>query len=233
MRIRLAYLASLCLGAYLVTACKLIDGHMVCAGVGYFALRITVVDQLDRPQALGAVVHIFNGTHTEVDTAGDTLTVYAAEEGRGFTYDIVVTKPYYQDAWARGIKVPAGGFCPPPIQVDVPMRILLGPGAPPVRSVHLLPTWAALDRPPYQSSVTFKPIVDADPGAWTAVTWTVTGDTASAAFDKTTGTFTYRCLPTSGYMTVKATSVVDTTLFGTAKVQVQGHPAATNDPPCS
>ncbi len=221
-----------------LAGCKEISGLLpgpqkVCAGVGYNALRVIITDQLGRPQATGAAVHIFNGAHEEVDSGGDSLSISGAEEGRGFTYDIQVTKRYYQDAWVRGVSVPAGGWCPPPITVDVPVQITLLPDAPPVRSIHVSPPWALLDRPPYQSSVTYRIVMDADPGVSQAVTWSVIGDTASAAFDQATGTFTYRCLPKSGYMTVTATSVVDTTVSGTASLAVQGHPAATNDPPCT
>jgi hypothetical protein len=52
------------------------------------------------------------------------------------------------------------------------------------------------------------------------------------AFDATTGSVTYRCLPKSGYLTVTATSVADSSVVACAAVAVQGHPATDNDPPC-
>jgi hypothetical protein len=58
------------------------------------------------------------------------------------------------------------------------------------------------------------------------------GDTGSVAFDATTGTVTYRCLPKSGHPTVTATSVADSSVVAGAAVAVQGHPATDNDPPC-
>jgi hypothetical protein len=52
------------------------------------------------------------------------------------------------------------------------------------------------------------------------------------AFDATTGTVTYRCVSKSGYLTVTATPVADSSVVTGAAVPVQGHPAADNDPPC-
>jgi hypothetical protein len=51
-------------------------------------------------------------------------------------------------------------------------------------------------------------------------------------FDATTGTVTHRGLSKSGYLTVTATSVADSSVVAGAAGAVQGHPATDNDPPC-
>jgi len=163
--------------------------------------------------------------------------VYAAEERGGRTYDIHVTKPYYTDVWVRGVKAPGGGCVTghesSPTTITVPVQLTVVAGAPRVRSVYLLPQRMLLDRAPYRTSWAFTPIVDSNTGVSRAVSWRLAGDTASVTFDLATGTLTYRCLPTSGYLTLTARSLIDSTVTGSAAISVQGHPAAGNDLPCS
>lgn len=223
------------MASLLLSACE--EPGRVCAGVGYYAVVVTIRDQMGSAQALGATVTLYDGSYTEQDSAGDTLSVPAAEERGGRTYDIQVAKPYYDVAWVRGVHAPGGGCVTghetSPVTITVPVQLTLAAGAPPVRSLYLLWGHVLLDRPPYRSSWTFTPYLDASAGLPRAVYWRITGDTASVGFDATTGALTYRCLATSGYLTVTAKAVADTTVVGTASVAVQGHPAATGDPPCS
>jgi hypothetical protein len=208
-----------------------------CADVGFTALMVTVRDQTGTPQALGATLTLYDGTYSETDTnmGIDSLRIGGAGDRGNRSYDVQVTKPYYNDAWVRDVYAPGTGCVNigvGPMTTTVPVTISLAPGAPPVRSLFLLPPQIELDRAPHLSALVFLPYLDHDPGVSKAVSWRITGDTASVTFDTTTGTAYYRCLKTSGYLTVTARSVVDSTVFGTAKIEVQGHPAATDDPPC-
>jgi hypothetical protein len=157
----------------------------------------------------------------------------AADERGGRTYDIHVTKPYYNDAWIRDVRAPGGGCVTVPATVAVPAVISLAPNAPAVRSVHLVPAHILLDRPPYRGAFTFTPVVDANPGTSQAVTWRLTGDTASVTFDPASGALIYRCLAKSGYLTITAAAVANPSVTANGDIAVQGHPAATSDPPCS
>lgn len=209
-----------------------------CAGVGYYALRLTVRDALGNPQALGATVTLYDGAYREeARTNDDALTLYAASERGGRRYDIQVSKPHYADTWVRGVQTRGGGCVTghenPPVTSTVPVVLALAAGAPAVRSVHLLPPRILLDRGPNRGTATFTPLVDADPAASRAIRWQITGDTGSVTFDRATGAIQYKCLARSGYLTVSAISVADSTVVGTAALAVQGHPAAPDDPPCS
>ena len=191
-------------------------------------------DQQGNPQALGATVILHDGTYSEQDSTDHSpLTILAAEDRGGVTYDVQVTKPYYSDAWVRGVRAPGGGCVTRGVSVTVPVKLTIAPGAPPVRSVHILPPHVLLDRPPAAGTGLFTPYVDVDAGLSRAVYWSIAGDTGSVIFDAPTGTLTYRCLAKSGYLTVTARSVADSMVMGSASVSVQGHPAASTDPPCS
>lgn len=207
-----------------------------CAGVGYYAVTVTVRDQLGRPQALGATVMLQDGTYQETHTAEDSLSVYGADDRGGKTYDIHVTKPYYNDVWVRGVRAPGGGCVTghesEPTNIKVPIVLSLVSNAPPVRSIVLLPMYTPiLDRG--RSPFAFTAVVDANPGVSQAIVWSVAGDTASAGFDPATGVLTYRCLPKSGNLTVTAAAAANPSVTATGTVAVQGHPASTTDPPCS
>jgi hypothetical protein len=97
--------------------------------------------------------------------------------------------------------------------------------------MRLLPRGTTLDR--IIPKTTFVPYFDADTGVSRSIIWRISGDTASVVFDSTAGTVTYRCLPVSGYLTLWGIARADTTIRDSVRVAVQGHPAATNDPPCS
>jgi hypothetical protein len=220
-------------------ACSGIDfgGPTVCAGVGYYALDVTVVDQYGQARALGARITLTDGGYTETDSTQDTLHVFAAEERGGRTYDIRVSKPYYTDAVIRGVKTRGGGCVTghenPPVQLTVPVTLMLAPGAPILRAIRILPAGSPLlDRPPYSSSLVPIAKFDADPGVSRAVAWSIAGDTSSFRFDSASGRVTYLCAPKSNSATVTVRAVADPTVFDTMVVRFQGHPATTTDPPC-
>jgi hypothetical protein len=205
-----------------------------CAGVGYYPIQVTVRDQAGNPQALGAVVTLYDGSYREQDSTNyNPLMILAAEERGGVTYDVQVTKRYYNDVWVRGVHAPGGGCVTRGVWVTVPVQLSLAAGAPAVRTVRLLPPRILLDRPPSNGTATFTPYVDANAGLSRAVRWSLSGDTGSVFFDAPTGTVRYRCLVKSGYLTLTATSVADSSVAGTAEVAVQGHPGDVADPPCS
>jgi hypothetical protein len=231
--------AALLLAIVAGSGCKDILGQGDCAGVGHPPpVSVTIRNQYGTPVALGAVVTFITGTQQFPDsTLYDSLTVGAG--GEGATYDIQVDKPFHATQTIRGVHVPSGGFCDYnyraaglPITVAVTLDVL--PGAPPLRSLNLLPSDVLLDRGGPRSTFTFAAVVDADPGVSRSVRWSVTGDTASAGLDPVTGLLTYRCLPKSGTLTLLARSAADSTFVATATVRVQGHPALDQpDPPCS
>ena len=209
-----------------------------CSGVGYWALQVAIRDAQGNPLALGATVTLYDGAYREQDSARyDPLTVYAAQERGGRRYDIQVAKRYYADAWVRGVEAPGGGCVTgrekTPVTRTVPVVLSLAPNAPAVREIHLLPPRILLDRAPYPSAGTFTPYVDANVGVSRAIRWCIAGDTGSVDFDPATGTVRYRCRARSGALTISAISAVDSSVFGTAELAVQGHPATPSDAPCS
>jgi hypothetical protein len=223
--------------AALVAACDGFPFETGCAGVGYFAVTVTVRDELGHPQALGATVMLQDGSYTETHAPEDSLTVYGADDRGGRTYDIHVTKPFYNDIWVRGVRAPGGGCVTghetTPTNITVPIVLSLLPNAPPLRSIYLLPSYSPILDRGFMTGFTFATVIDASPGASRVVLWSVTGDTASAGFDPTTGRLTYRCRPTSGSLDVTATLAAMPSLSAKANIRVQGHPASTTDPPCS
>jgi hypothetical protein len=209
-------------------------GDRVCAGVGYYAVTVMIRDDIGNPRALGALVELYDGGYYERDSSiYSPLTVFGADERGGRTYDVRVTKPFYNEAWVRGVKAPGGGCVTRGVTVEVPVTLGVAPNAPAVRSINLLPPRALLDRPGTAAGFAFTAYVDASPGTSQALAWSITGDTASVGFDPATGTVHYRCLPKSGFLTITARSLVNPAVFGTAEIAVQGHPGATSDPPCS
>lgn len=219
--------------SFILTACN----STACAGVGYSAVHVAIRDQQGNPQALDALVTLYDESYREQDSSrADPLTVFAAEERGGRTYDIQVSKRYYNDTWVRDVHAPGGGCVTSleanSVTITVPVVLSIAPGAPAVRSIHLLPPHILLDRSPYPGTVTFAPYVDANIGVSRALYWRISGDTGSVSFDPVTGTLQYRCRATSGNLTVTARSTVDSTVVGLADVAVQGHPASPSDPPC-
>jgi hypothetical protein len=238
----LASAGGLTLAAGLAIGCKpltdLVGGSRVCAGVGYYAVQVTVRSESGEPLALGATVTLVDGAYEETDSAVyDPLNVLAAEERGGRTYDVHVVKQFYNDVWVRGVRAPGGGCVTghesSPVTVTVPVVLKAAAGAPAVRSVYLLPVHVLLDRPPYQTLGRVTPYVDASAGTSRAVSWRIMGDTGSVIFDPVTGLLGYRCLPKSGYLKLIATSVADPSVSGMADIAVQGHPANASDPPCA
>lgn len=211
-----------------LSACKDVRG-VNCLVAYPPAFDVTVRDQAGSSQALGSVLTFTWGSNRSQDsTLTDSLHVRGG--GPGVSYDIQVAKRYYRDTLISGVYARDLGCGNAGLGVTVPVVLSLVASAPPVRSLYLLPPQVLLDRgkPPF----VFAPVLDANAGLSRSVRWSIAGDTGSVAFDATSGTLTYRCLPKSGYLTMTATSLADSSVVATAAVAVQGHPAASNDPPC-
>ncbi len=236
----IAALPAFIAAAATVAACAASDVTRIgiaCAGVGYYALDVTIRDQFGQAQALGTRVTITDGNYTETDSTSDTLHVLGASDRGGRTYDIRVSKPYYTDAVVSGVKTRGGGCVTgseaASVTLTVPVILTLAAGAPPVRAVRVLPAGpSALDRPPHQSSLAPSVAFDANPDLPRSVTWSIAGDTAAVGFDPGSGTVTYRCGPKSDLMIVTARSTASPAIFGTKVIRLQGHPANNTDPPC-
>ncbi len=208
---------------------------------GSNAVRIEIRDQLGAPQALGATASFFVGADS-VSSFRAYDPLYINGGFAGVVYRVRVSKPYYADVVANWLYAPVGECGQPRAPVNVAVALPLLEGAPPVRSVYipatqngaLLGEVVVFDRgSSYTESVAFKSVVDADPGLSHGVRWTLTGDTASVGFDTTTGIATYRCLPTSGHLTLTATALADSMISFHVPIVVQGHPVRAGDPPCS
>jgi hypothetical protein len=205
-----------------------------CVGIIPDAFAVTVRDQAGAPQALGAIAKFIRASNSiPYESQGDSVIILGGYAN--FTYDIQVTKAYYVDTIVHGLFTKPIDSCGDAgrVPVTVPVVLTLAPGAPPVRSVFALASGVELDRSPAAQMITFTPFVDANPGLSRAVTWRITGDTGSVTFNPANGAVGYRCLPKSGKVTVTASSVADSTVSGGASIEIQGHPAADSDPPCS
>lgn len=205
-----------------------------CKTVGYTPLIVEVRDSAGRAQALGATLMLEDGLYKEKDTSGDdTLSIRGADSRGGNRYDLRVSKPQYEDVVMAGYYVP-GTACynriKPP--VILPIVLALKADAPAVRSVYVVPSDFLLDRHPTQATVSLVGRVDANAGLPRGVIWRLTGDTASVDFDPATGIARFRCQVKTGYLTVMAMAMADTTVVGTATLRVQGHPGSSTDPVC-
>jgi hypothetical protein len=224
-------------GALAVSACDLPFISGGCAGVGYYALQMQIVDENGLPAALGAVVTVDDGDYHAMDSVIHTpLWHLAAPDRGGHTYDVRVEKRNYNTVTTR-VKAKGGDSCVDNSNIDdnvtqMTVRLTPAPNASPVRALNLLPRYILLDRAPGNTSWAFTPFIETAFGTSRAIEWSITGDTASVGFDARTGVVAYKCRPTSGKLVITARSLVDPTAFASADIAVQGHPGASNDPPC-
>ncbi|MES2179961.1 MAG: hypothetical protein V4550_19020 [Gemmatimonadota bacterium] len=230
----------LTIGALGATACGITGSDGDCILVGYMPLNVTIRNAAGRGLALGATVFAIDGPRrVAYREAYDTLTISPIDLTGGPRYDVLVSKPYYNDTLVSGVQTFNGACGRTEAQgyhvVQLPITLSLAPNAPPVRSLFLLGGNLILDRSSsgINTPRVIRPFLDADPGFPQGVVWRITGDTASVNFDYSAGTITYRCRPTTGFLKVVARATADTSVFGSIDVAVQGHPVGQNDPPCS
>jgi hypothetical protein len=201
---------------------------------------LVIRDQSGAAAALGSVVtFIADTTAVRDSTFADSLKVSGGYYGTH--YRLVVTKPFYTPDTIENAYVPItrGGTCDYITSVGQPLTLqvtlTLVPNAPLVRTLLFVPPVPAnyrLDRDG-PDSVQITPLLDANPNVSHAVTWVLSGDTASLAFNPATGVAAFRCRQYSGSVAVVAKAVADTTVTDTATLIIQGHPQGKNDPPCS
>lgn len=216
---------------FALTGCDAFTGQRVCTLVGFPPpINVAVRDGSGRPQALGAVATFQDGSATVGDSTRTDSLVISGGNYNG-TYDIFVSKPWYNTTVVRGVHAPQGDQCAGHHDrpITVPAVLALAFVSPPIRSVFLVPSGGTLDR---GRNATLGLFVDASPGVSRAVHWRVVGDTSSVSLDSTTNTLLYRCQVHTGYVTVTAKSIADSTLADSANFAVQGHPGSPSDPPC-
>ena len=175
-----------------------------CNGVGEpypSPISVVIRDPSGAAAAVGAVVAFIEDTNQVRDsTFTDSLTVRGGHYGHH--YRLVVTKPYYTPDTIEDAYVPIsyGGRCGyvtsagQPLTLGATLRLI--PNAPLVRTLLLLPPLPGnylIDRGG-MDSVQLTPLLDANPSVSHAVTWRLSGDTASLAFDSVTNTASFRCL---------------------------------------
>ena len=227
--------AGLAVSAALVLSSCNLFGEGDCTTVGYPLLTVEIRDAQGRAQAAGSTVTIVAGEarYPQLLRDDSLRTTYYQTAGASVV-DVVVSKPYYQEVVVKGVKVGANSCLKADNRpVTLQVVLALAPNAPAVRAVHVLPARVLLDRAPYTTTYTFTALVDANPGVSTAVRWRLDGDSSGVELDAQTGTVRYRCQRPSTYPTLQAVALADTLVVGTAAVATPGHPAATNDPPCS
>jgi len=235
--VRRAYLSAAIAGSIIavgVAACRGIGVDEVCAGVGYYPLQVRITNDQGEGLAFGSIVTLTDGSYLEIDSSRyDPAVVWAADSRGGRTYDVTVSRRWYNDVTVRGVRVPGGGCvtrAPDPALVNVTLRVQAG--APEIRAVAVRPPSILLDRARTEAYA-FVPYVDADAGVSRSVAWSIHGDTASVSFDAPTGTLHYKCRAISGKLVIVARSLVDAKIADSATVAVQGHPASSTDPPCA
>jgi hypothetical protein len=203
-------------------------------------ISVVIRDQSGSAAALGSVVtFIADAKQTRDSTFTDSLTVSGGYYG--VHYQLAVTKPFYTPDTIENAYVPItlGGRCNyitsagPPVTLQATLTLV--PNAPLVRTLLFVPPLPAnyrLDRGGLDS-VRITPLLDANSTVSHAITWELSGDTASLGFNPATGVASFRCRQYSGSVTVVAKAVADTTVTDTATLIIQGHPQGKNDPPCS
>jgi hypothetical protein len=204
----------------------------VIGDIGYTPLFAYVVDRSGTPIVLATTVKVIDGPYTEIDlTSANVPWIPAAGNRGGHTYDVLVTKPFYEPVWVRGVYAPSpvfgaciGDNVPAWTPTAITVTLDLVPNAPPVRSLRLLPNLVALDSVAIYRKWQLAPSFDADATVSRDVTWRAEGDTDLVRLDQT-GTVSYRtCTPNGGRVKIIATSVADSTVRGTATAVLQGHP---------
>ena len=195
------------------------------------AFNVITRDQNGTGQALGALVIFHDDSTSHADSAyrtNDTLSDFGGVQNR--RYDIQVSKRYYKDGWAIDAITPGDKCGLGSSKITVVVTLI--PGSPPIRSMNMLPSAFYLDPGEDDSTVTFRPFIDADPGISHAVRWTITGDSTAATFDPVTATLTYHCQPLTTHLVFKATLLADSTFSDSSMITVVGHPTEAADARC-
>jgi hypothetical protein len=130
--------SALLFAAMALSACGSIVGVDRCDVAYPPAFDVTVRDQGGAPQALGAIVTFtWASNRYQASTLDDSVNVRAG--GPGTTYEIRVSKRYYNDASVHNVYTPDLGCGRAGAVVTVPIVLSLVPGSPAVRSLYVLP----------------------------------------------------------------------------------------------
>ena len=193
-----------------------VEGY-ACPDIGWYPIAAQVRDADGQPAARGAQVTITKSGYEETGTGfGDPLEIYVGESVGG-TFDVEVTKPYYDSVTVEDVEV-ATNECGIGETVKVPVTLTLQADAPPVRQVVVAPYGIGLGG---GSSLQEAAYVEAAPGVSKKVVWR--SDDEGVATVSADGTITGVCRDTYGETLVTATSVADPSKSGAISVSV--HPA--------
>ncbi len=174
-----------------------------CALPGWSSIVAEVRDAEAQPTAIGATVTITKeGYEASSVGFGDPLQVYVGDS-EGGTFDVKVTKPYYDGATVEDVEV-VTDECGYGDTVTVEVTLTLQPDAPPVRQVVVSPSDIGLGG---GYSIQETAYVEADPSVLKEVVWS--SDDESVATVSADGTITGVCRDTYGETLITATSVAD------------------------
>jgi hypothetical protein len=196
-----------------IGACKGRELETECIGTGGPSVLVEVRGPDGSPTAIGTTVVIRDGTFVDTGGAWDELRVGAGERRPGH-YQVEVFKPGYERVILRDVMAPGDTVCNYAEPTDIRAITLKPlPGAPPVRSIVVLPNSSAMVGP--GDTIRLRAVVDAAPGVSRAVRWS-SSDTAAATVSPS-GLLTARCLPASKDVVITAVSVAD------PKVRAEGY----------
>lgn len=185
-----------------------------CAAVAWFPVAAEIRDTKGRPAALGASVTLKKVGYEETAAGfGDPLKVYVGESVGG-TFDVEVSKPFYDGAKVKNVTVPTD-TCGYGETVTVEVTLALQKDAPPVRQVVVAPYGIGLGG---GYSVQETAYVEADPGVSKAVSWR--SEDERVATVSADGTITGVCRDVPGETFVTATSLADPSQKGSISVGV-------------
>ena len=200
------------------------DGLVVCTGTGGPSVVIEVRGPDGQPAAFGATIVVRDGAFADTsDAARPWSELYlGAGERRPGTYDVRVTKPGYRPVTLRGVVArptgdPRCGYSEPR-GPQRRVRLRLRPGAPPVRSVVVVPDAIAFGLPYLEEPL--RAIVDADPGVSQGVRWSSSDTTVATV--SASGVLRSECRARHGEAVITAESVADPRVRAATEVSVGG-----------
>lgn len=186
----------------------------VCAGPGWSSIAVEVRDQGGEPAAIGASVTLQKADYEATQIGyGDPLQIFVGESVGG-TFDVTVSKPYYEGARVEGVEV-ATDECGYGETVTVEVTLTLKPDAPAVRQVVVSPYGIGLGGGYSVQEVAY---VEAAEGVSRDVTWH--SEDEAVATVTADGTITGVCSEAGGETLVTATSVADPSKSASLEVSV-------------
>ena len=190
-----------------------VEGY-ACPDIGWYPVAVEVRDADGEPTAIGATATLTKGGYRATGLGfGDPLRLTVGDSVGG-TFDLEVTKPYYDAATVESIEV-VTDECGIGETVTVAVTLALQADAPPVRQVVVQPYGIGLGSG-YSSQETAY--VEADSGVSKEVVWR--SEDESVATVTADGVITGVCRDTPGETLITATSVADSSKSGAIRVSV-------------